>query len=175
MITLRKIIPALCLASSLAGVAAHAATAATADGGPPPPAPDAGEWQHHRGHHDGMFLVLHKLNLTAEQKTQIKSIFAGQKSRFEALRTGAEANRDALAATAPTDPGYPALIQTAQTDAATRIQLMSETWAAIYGTVLTKPQQEAIPGIVAAARQAREARMAAWKAQHTQAQMPAVD
>jgi hypothetical protein len=39
--------------------------------------------------------------------------------------------------------------------------------------VLTKAQQQAIPGIVAAAQQAREARMAAWKAQHAQATAPA--
>jgi hypothetical protein len=116
-----------------------------------------------------MFFVLHKLNLTAEQKTQVKSIFAGEKSQFEALRTSAKANHTALATTAPTDPGYPALIQTAQTDAATRIKLQSETWSAIYSNVLTKAQQQAIPGIVAAAQQAREARIAAWKAQHPQA------
>jgi Spy/CpxP family protein refolding chaperone len=116
-----------------------------------------------------MFFVLHQLNLTPEQKTQIKSIMAGEKSQYEALHTSAKANRAALSTTPPTDPGYPALVQTAETNATTRIKLESETWSAIYTNVLTKQQQEAIPGIVTAANQAREARMAAWKASHPQA------
>jgi hypothetical protein len=60
------------------------------------------------------------------------------------------------------------LIQTAQTNAAKRIKLQSETWSAIYSNVLSKAQQEAIPGIVAEALKAREARVAAWKSQHSQ-------
>ena len=59
-----------------------------------------------------MGFVLHKLNLTADQKTQVKAIFADEKSQFEALRSERKANRKALATTPPTDPGYPALIQT---------------------------------------------------------------
>ena len=166
MVTLRKVIPALCLATSLAGIGAHAQTAAST--APATPAPGAQRWYHH-GHRGGMFFVLHELNLTAEQKTQIKSILAGKRSQFEALRTSAKANRTALATTAPTDAGYPALVQTEQTNAMTRIKLKHETWSEIYSTVLTKTQQEAIPGVVAAAQQAREARMAAWKAQHAAA------
>jgi Spy/CpxP family protein refolding chaperone len=165
MVTLRKVIPTLCLATSLAGIAAYAQTAATTT--PATTTPGAHQWHHH-GHHGGMFFVLHKLNLTAEQKTQIKSIMAGKKSQFEALRTSAKANRTALATTAPTDSGYPALMQTEQTNAMTRLKLKHETWSEIY-SVLTKAQQAAIPGVVAAAQQAREARMAAWKAQHAQA------
>jgi Spy/CpxP family protein refolding chaperone len=172
MVTLRKAIPVLCLATSLAGIAAYAQTTTTAPA--TTNAAGAHEWHHH-GHHGGMFFVLHKLNLTAEQKTQIKSIIAGEKSQFESLRTGSKANRTALSTTPPTDPGYPALIQTAQTNAATRIKLESETWSAIYGNVLTKQQQAAIPGIVAAAQQAREARVAAWKAAHPQATAPAAE
>jgi hypothetical protein len=170
MVTLRKVIPALCLATSLAGIAAYAQTAATA---PATTTPGANGWHHHGHHGGGMFFVLHKLNLTADQKTQIKSIMAGEKSQYEALRTSAKANHTALATTPPTDTGYPALIQTEQTNAANRIKLKHETWSAIYSTVLTKAQQQAIPGIVAAAQQAREARMAAWKAQHAQATAPA--
>jgi Spy/CpxP family protein refolding chaperone len=166
MVTLRKVVPALCLATSLAGIAAYAQTAATT--APATTTPGAHEWHH--GHHGGgMFFVLHELNLTAEQKTQIKGIVAGEKSQYEALHTSAKANHEALATTPPTDPGYPALIQTEQTNSAARIKLQHETWAAIYSNVLTKAQQQAIPGVVAAAQQARQARMAAWKAQHPQA------
>ncbi len=171
MVTLRKAIPVLCLATSLAGIAAYAQTTATA----PETTAAAGAHQWRHGHHGGMFFVLHKLDLTAEQKTQIKSIIAGEKSQFESLRASVKANRSALATTPPTDPGYPALIQTAQTNAAARIKLRSETWSAIYSNVLTKQQQTAIPGLVAAAQQAREQRMAAWKASHSQAAAPAAE
>jgi Spy/CpxP family protein refolding chaperone len=170
MVTLRKVIPAVFLATSLAGIAAYAQVADTA---PTAPAPGAHRWHH--GHGGGMFFVLHKLDLTAEQKTKIKGIMADEKSQYQALHASSKANRSALATTPPTDPGYPALIQTAQTNAATRIKLESETWSAIYGNVLTKQQQDAIPGIVAAAREARESRMAAWKAAHPQPAAPTDD
>jgi len=165
MLNARKLLPALCVAASLTGVAVYAATTA-----PPPgtPAESAGapRWHHH--HHGFMMgLVLHKLNLTDAQKTQIKGIMAGERSQFEALRTSVTANREALETTSPASPEYPALVQQAQTNAAQRIKLESETWSGIYGNVLTKAQQDAIPGIVAAARAEREARMAAWKAQHS--------
>jgi Spy/CpxP family protein refolding chaperone len=129
---------------------------------------------HWRGHHHHAFmgLVLHKLSLTDAQKTQIKGIFAGEKSQFEALRASVKANREALETTAPSNPGYPALVQQAQNNAAQRIKLESETWSAIHASVLTKAQQDAIPGIVAAAKAQREARMAAWRAEHTQPSAP---
>jgi Spy/CpxP family protein refolding chaperone len=166
----RKAIAAACLATSLAGIAAYAQTTTTA-----PATAAAGAHQWHHGHHGGgMFFVLHKLNLTAEQKTQIKSIMAEQKSQYTALRASIKANREALATTPPTDPSYPALIQTEESNAKTRIQLQSETWTAIYGK-LTTQQQQAIPGIVAAAQQARAARVAAWKADHGEAAAPAAD
>lgn len=169
MVTLRKVIPVLCLATSLAGIAAYAQTTATA---PATTTPRAHQWHRHGHHGGGMFFVLHKLNLTADQKTQIKSIMAGEKSQYEALRTSVKANHTALATTPPTDPNYATLIQTEQANAMTRIKLRHETWSAIYGK-LTPQQQQAIPGIVAAAQQAREARMAAWKAQHSQETAPA--
>jgi Spy/CpxP family protein refolding chaperone len=166
MATLRKVIPVICLATSLAGIAAYAQAPSTTPS--IPTAPDARGWHH--GHHGGgMFFVLHKLDLSADQKTKIKGIMAGQKSEFEALHESSKANRTSLAATAPTDPGYPALIQAAQTNASRRIALESETWSAIYSNVLTKTQQQAIPGIVAAAQAEREARMEEWKAQHSPA------
>jgi Spy/CpxP family protein refolding chaperone len=168
MITLRQIVPALCLATSLSAVAVYAQTTT-----PSAPISDsAGGRGWHHGHHGGgmgeMGFLLHKLNLTPEQKTQIKSIFAGQKAQFETLRESGKSNRQALATTPPTDPGYPALIQTAQANAGARIALMSQTWKQVYENVLTKPQKDQIPGLVAAARAARESKMAAWKAQHPQ-------
>jgi Spy/CpxP family protein refolding chaperone len=168
MLTARKVIPVICLAASLAGVAVYAATTAPTAGAP---APFAGGFHRH-GHHGFMGLVLHKLTLTDAQKTQIKGIFAGEKSQFEALHAGVKANREALETTAPSSPEYPALVQQAQTNASQRIKLESETWSAIYTSVLTKAQHDAIPGIVAAAKAQREARMAAWKAQHSESSEP---
>ncbi len=166
MITLRHIIPALCIATSLSGVAVYAQSAAQTTPGATAAGPR--HWHHGEGGVGPMGLVLHKLNLTADQKTQIKAIFAGQKSQFEALRASAKSNRQALAATAPTDPGYPALIETAKSNAATRITLESQIWSQIHESVLTKEQQAQIPAIVAAAQAARASKQAAWKAQHPQ-------
>jgi len=164
MITLRQVAPALCLATSLSGVAVYAQSTAPTT----PEATTAGHWHHGHGGLGSMGFVLHKLNLTAEQKTQIKAIFAGQKSQFEALRASEKSNRQALATTAPTDPGYPALIETAKSNAATRITLASQTWSQIHESVLTKEQRAQIPAIVAAAQAARASKEAAWKAQHPQ-------
>ncbi|MGA2398656.1 MAG: Spy/CpxP family protein refolding chaperone [Steroidobacteraceae bacterium] len=170
MFTVRKVVPALCLAVSMSGLAVYVASA-TASTTPPPAAGPAGH--HWRGHHHGgfMHMVLHKLNLTDPQKAQVKSIMAGEKSRFEALRTSSQTNREALASTAPTDTAaYGALIATAQKNAATRIQLMGETWTNIYQNVLTQTQRDAIPGIVAAAKVQHEQRMEQWKAEHSSAE-----
>jgi Spy/CpxP family protein refolding chaperone len=168
MIKLRRIFPTLCLATALSSMAAYAATADE----PAPPTESGGAPQWHHRHNGGglgvMGLVLHKLSLGADQKAQIKAIFAGEKSQFEALHQSAKANRQALAMTPPTDPGYAALIETEQHNAATRIMLEQQTWKQIYESVLSKQQQQQIPGIVAAAQAARESRMGAWKAQHPQ-------
>ncbi|HLN49321.1 MAG TPA: Spy/CpxP family protein refolding chaperone [Steroidobacteraceae bacterium] len=170
MINLRRIVPSLCLATALSGLAVYTATAddtapATGSGGAP-------QWHHgHCGHGGGpgqMGMVLHQLNLGADQKAQVKSIFASEKSQLEALRQSAKSNRQALATTPTTDPGYAALVETAQHNAATRITLEQQTWKQIYESVLTKEQQQQIPGIVAAAQAARESRMDNWKAQHPQ-------
>ncbi|MGC1388410.1 MAG: hypothetical protein WA807_10415 [Steroidobacteraceae bacterium] len=166
MINIRRIVPTLCLAIALSGLAVYAASAQetaapAASGGAP-------AWHHGHGGAGAMGMVLHKLNLGPDQKAQVKAIFAGQKTQFEALRESAKANRQALATTPPTDPGYAALVETAQHNAATRIMLEHQTWKQIYESVLTKQQQQQIPGIAAAAQAARESKMQAWKAQHPQ-------
>jgi Spy/CpxP family protein refolding chaperone len=168
MIEMRRIVPTLCLAAVLSGLAVHSATAQE----PAPPAASGGAPNCHRGHGGGgvgeMGFVLRKLNLGADQKTQVEAIFAGERSQFTALHESAKANRQALAMTPPTDPGYAALIETEQHNAAARIMLEQQTWKQIYESVLTKQQQQQIPGIVAAAQAARASKMGAWKAQHPQ-------
>jgi Spy/CpxP family protein refolding chaperone len=172
MITLRHIVPALCLATGVAGFSAYAAGTAADPTTQSAPSDAAGAHHWHHGHPGGplgqMGFVLHKLNLTPEEKASIKQVLAGQKSQFEALRASSKSNREALATTPPTDTAaYGALVKTAQSDAMTRITLMSDTWGKIYN-VLTPAHQQAIPGIVAAAQAARESKIAAWKAEHAQ-------
>jgi Spy/CpxP family protein refolding chaperone len=173
MITLRQIVPALCLATALSGVAVHAATTdAPATNSAQPSG--HGHWRGGRGGMGGMMFVLHKLNLTPEQKAQVKTLFADQKSQFEALHASARTNRQALETTPPTDSSgdsssaYAALLETAKANAAQRITLESQMWSEIYQHVLTQTQKQSIPGIVAAAQAARQAKMAAWKAEHSQ-------
>jgi periplasmic protein CpxP/Spy len=164
MFTVRKVVPALCLAVSMSGLAVYAATTT------PPSTQGPGGHHWHGHHHGGFFGVLHKLNLTDAQKAQVKSILTGQKSQSEALRSSSRTNHDALASTAPTETAaYAALIATEQKNAATRIQLRSEAWTNIYQNVLTQTQRDAIPGIVAAAKAQREQRMEEWKAEHPSA------
>jgi Spy/CpxP family protein refolding chaperone len=166
MFTARKFVPALCLAVSMSGLAVYAATNTPASNAAPGPG-----GHHWHGHHRGfMGMVLHQLDLTDAQKTQVKSIMAGEKTRFQALRTSSQTNREALANTPPTDASaYAALVATAQKNAATRIQLESETWTNVYANVLTQTQRDAVPGIVAAAKAQREQRIEEWKAEHPQA------
>jgi Spy/CpxP family protein refolding chaperone len=166
MFTARKVVPALCLAVSMSGLAVYAASNTPASTAAPGPG-----GHHWHGHHHGfMGMVLHQLDLTDAQKTQVKSIMAGEKTQFQALRSSSETNREALANTPPTDASaYAALVATAQKNAATRIQLESETWANIYANVLTQTQRDAIPGIVAAAKAQRGQRIEEWKAEHPQA------
>jgi len=170
MVTLRQVLPSLCLVGCLSGSAVYAAAAApAAESGPA-----GGHWHH--GHHGGPLggfgHLLHKLNLTEGQKGEVKTILAGEKAQFQTLGASVKANRQALATTPPTDSNYQTLIQTAQTNAATRITLESVAWTQIYENVLTSTQQKDIPGIVAAEEAAREAKVAAWRAQHPQPSQP---
>jgi Spy/CpxP family protein refolding chaperone len=146
----RTLIPALMIAATLSVVAyAENAVDSTA-------APAASQyWADGQfDHRAGFKHLMHALNLSADQKSQIKSIVMQGKSQRDAALSAAQANLQALAATAPTDPKYAALIEQAKTNAAARIQERSDTWAKIYAT-LTPEQQAQIPGIVAAEKSAQ--------------------
>ena len=138
--------------------------------------PGSLHWHRH-GHHRGfMCFVLHKLKLTAAQKTQIKGIFAGEKSQFEALHASVKANREALADDRrPRVPITGARSKQSTGQCLAAHQARSETWSAIYTSVLTKAQHDAIPGIVAAAKAAARSRMAAWEARRRRSVRPAID
>lgn len=140
----RVIVVAALAAAGLAGVAVYAATSADA------PPQEAGHlWHAHHGPARHFMHVLKQLNLSAEQQTQIKSIFASAKSQFQELHTSMRSNREELAAAAPTDAGYPALIATEKANAAKLIEQMSAVKTQIYA-VLTPAQIKQIPQILAA-------------------------
>jgi len=160
MNTIRLLLPAAVLAAAMS-CAAHAdttpAAAAAASG-----VPAAHAWH---GRHGGIGHVLRQLNLSADQKAQVQSIFAQAKPQLRALRTNLRSTHDLLSATAPTDAGYATLLAAAQSGAAARVQLRSDVWSQIYA-ILTPAQQAAIPGILAAEHAKRDARRAAWQQQH---------
>lgn len=155
---LRQIAPALAVATTLAAAGYAVAQTTTT-----PPA-SGKHWHHHHG--GPMGFVLHKLNLTADQKTQIKSLMASNKSQFQSLRSSIQTNHKALATTSPDDSNYQTLVEQAGQLASQRVALTGSIWKQIYDGVLTPTQRAAIPGIVAAAEAQRAARIAAWKAQH---------
>lgn len=102
------------------------------------------------GHHgpDPIHALLEKLNLTAEQKTQVKGVQAQTRSQMQSLLASSKSTMEELTTTPPTAPNYATLIATAKANSAAMIQLRSDIWTQIYA-LLTPAQQTAIPGIVA--------------------------
>jgi protein CpxP len=162
----RTVFSALCLAVGLIGAAAYADTAAPAA---PVAAADGGAshgWRAGAVRDSREFKhVLQQVNLTPEQQTQIKAIFAQARPNMQTLRANLRSNHEALAATSPNDPNYPALLATEKANGMARIQAASDLKTQIYA-VLTPAQQAQIPAILAADRAARDARMAARRAQN---------
>ncbi len=114
---------------------------------------------HHRapfGH------ILHKLNLSAQQKSEVKNLVTQARADRASQRDAMRANRAALEATSPADSSYAGLVSTAQANATAAVQARADLWSRIYG-VLTPDQKAQIPGIVAA----EQARHAQWQAQHS--------
>jgi Spy/CpxP family protein refolding chaperone len=139
----RAIVIAALAAAGLAGVAVHAATTSDST------TQNSGQHWHHHGRGAHFMHVLKQLNLTPEQQTQIKSIFASAKSQFKELGQSIRSNHEALETSAPTDAGYPALLATEKANAAKRIEQMSAVKTQIYA-VLTSAQIKQIPTIIAA-------------------------
>jgi Spy/CpxP family protein refolding chaperone len=123
-----------------------------------------GGWHGHHGAGMEYMHVLKQLNLSPEQKTQIKSIMESSRTQFKALGDSMRQNHEALLSTPPTDASYPALLQKAKENASARIDQMHAVHQQIY-SVLTPEQQAKIPGIIAADK-------AKWQAEHAQAGGP---
>ena len=159
MSTLRNLLPAVLL-GTIVSVAAYAATAPA---GSAPATAATGPQRWHGQRRGGFRHLLGKLDLTADQKAQIKSIYAQAKPQLESLRAGSRSTRELLSTTPPNDPGYAGLVATAQSHAAARVQLRSELWTQVYA-ILTPAQQAQIPGIAAAQQSERAARNSTWQA-----------
>ena len=147
-------------------VTAALGTAATVSATSNPSAAASPPAHEHRDRYDGpggeFHQVLEQLDLTAEQKQKIQSIFAQAKPQLQALGQTSRANREQLATTPPTDPAYAGMIAAAKANAADHIQLTSDLWLQAYVT-LTPAQQARIPGIVAAERAKWDERKANWR------------
>jgi Spy/CpxP family protein refolding chaperone len=164
MSALRHVFAAFSLTTALASAVAYADTVAST---PATGAAGQHRWGGHRHGLGAFHQVLKQLNLTPDQQTQIKAIFAQARAQWQASSASARSNHEALAATSPTDEAYPALLATETANAAARVQALSDIRTQIYA-VLSADQQAQIPGLLASARAARAARIAAWRAQHTQ-------
>ncbi len=148
---LRTSLLAACAALTIAGGMAHAG----ADG------KDASQRQGHHMHRGGhgphggapLMGTLRQLDLTAEQKQNVRSVFETTKQQRAALRDQQRSNRTALASTLPDNPEYPALIAARKKLAADAIQQSSDTQTQVYA-LLTAEQKAQIPQLLAE-RQAR--------------------
>jgi len=168
MKAIRATIYALCLSAALGGIAL--ASAATQ----PAATPQSTGWMQHEMHggHGGpggpdraFHRVLNQLDLTAEQKAQVRAIFDQGKPQLQAAHQSGRAARDQLEVTPPTDPAYAGMLASAKSNAADQIQLMSDLWTQVYAK-LTPEQRARIPGIVAAQRADRDAHRASRKPLH---------
>lgn len=164
MNSIRNLFSAACI-STLAGIAIASAATPTA---PPASGATSDAAAMRQGRHEGrggpdgaMRQVIDQLDLTAEQKKQVKAIFSSAKPQLQAVHESGRATRDQLAITPPTDAGYAGLVETAKSNAAEKIQLMSDLWSQVYAT-LTPDQRSRIPGIVAAQRAERGAHRKGW-------------
>lgn len=165
MKAIRATIYTLCLTAALGGVAlASTATQPTTN------PQNTGSFRHEiHGGHGGpggsdraLHRVLNQLDLTTEQKAQVRAIFDQAKPQLHATHQSGRATRDQLEVTPPTDPAYAGMLASAKASAVDQIQLMSDLWTRVYAK-LTPDQRARIPGIVAAERAERDARRASWK------------
>ena len=141
----RKVLTASTLA--LAGILAARAALAQ-------PAPGAGPFAR------GIRAAMATLDLTDDQKTKIKAIFASHKDEGQAFRAQAKANRDALKAAASAPNPDPTAVGNAflkvRADAKAAGEMMKGVKAEI-DAVLTPEQRAKLDGWIAAHRQQRKA------------------
>ena len=145
MKSIRKLLwPTLLAAGAVltAGAGLSAASAADVAATPAPgaQAPGPHQWHHHRG----PWRLLGKLNLSADQKQQVKDIMTAARPQMQSLHEQMHANMQKLQQTKPTDPNYNSIAsQVSQTHGALSAQAFTqhaELRAQIF-KVLTPEQQ----------------------------------
>lgn len=107
------------------------------------------EWSHHHGHRGfdghGMHRLLHKLDLTDQQRSQVRDIMQKSRPQYQTLRTQMRDNQRRLMQINPDDPNYTNVVsQVAQANGQVvtqMIQLRSQERADIY-KVLTPEQKQ---------------------------------
>jgi Spy/CpxP family protein refolding chaperone len=161
---MRKLIflPAAVLAAAMLSTAVSAQPGADDAGGPP-----AHAWHHREG--GEMMHMLKDLNLSAEQKASVKQLLqasrAEHKAEFQSFMAAHQAFDSATPGTADYQSAAASLSQAASTAAAARVQQGAELRAQVYA-LLTDAQKAQWATLVAQ----HQARFAAWKAQHPQAE-----
>jgi periplasmic protein CpxP/Spy len=129
------------LVASAAGVSVASAADDTTTTTAPPP---AGHGPHGWHHHGGPMHLLSKLNLSADQKAQVKTIMTAARPQMESLHQQMHANMLKLQQTAPTDPNYTTITsQVSQAHGSLQAQMLTqhaEIRAEVF-KVLTPAQQ----------------------------------
>jgi protein CpxP len=150
----RNLLTATLLAAGALLTAASSVSVATAaDDTTPPTAPAAGAPGPHGWHHrGGPWHLLSKLNLTADQKTQVKAIMTAARPQMESLHQQMHANMLKLQQTAPTDSNYTSITsQVSQTHGSLQAQMLTqhaEIRAQVF-KVLTPAQQTQLTALEA--------------------------
>jgi periplasmic protein CpxP/Spy len=133
---------------SIASAAEEATTAP-----PPPPGPHA--WNHR-----GPWHLLGKLDLSAEQKQQIKTIMESAHPQMQSVREQMRANSLKLQQTKPTDPNYASIASAvSQTHGSLSAQIMNQradVRAQVF-KVLTPAQQTQLATLEAEMQAKRQA------------------
>ncbi len=120
----------------------------------------------HMRHHRGGLLVgvtlhaLRQLNLTAEQRSQIKSLLSAAHGRNQSSGTA-----DIAVLGNPGDPNYAAAVQAAKSVAAARWQQQIELQGQIYN-LLTSEQKAQLPQVLADMKAKAHSRRALWLQKH---------
>jgi protein CpxP len=166
MNSIRKLLAGSLLAAgalATAGASISIATAADAAATTTPPAGGHGGWHHHRhGHGHWMFS---KLNLTDEQKAQVKTIMTAAGPQMKSIHQQMHANSMKLGQTAPNDPNYAGTVsEVSQANAALHAQMITqrEQVRASVFKILTPAQQQQLAALKAEMQAKMQARQAAW-------------
>lgn len=151
------------LATTAAGISIATAADETTTAAPAAPGPHG--WHHH--HHGGIFHMLSKLNLSAEQKASIKTIMANAGPQLKSIHEEMRANSLKLSQTQPTDANYSAVVaQVTQANGSLHSQMIMQREAvrAQIFKVLTPEQQTQLAALKAQMQARMQTRRAAWAA-----------